>query len=307
MVDPCTGEILICRDGGTTIISGTEVVSVLPNYCVMDVDPQTGRRFATFGREVAVFVGNQAVLNIALPYTVVALRYNPRNGLLYVVTSKSGYPPSRELTVIQGNTVVYTTSLGAYGGHPEVHPDSGLMYVPDGGLVRVLSGTQLLASLPVSSPVLGVVYHPFLHLVYAWGGSGDGEVAVINGTGVQARIPITAPIMVAPDPNRDYAYVSDEYGQITVISPTGVIRVLQVSSFPSRNPIDVVPGSGEIVVGVVPSKEVRIFPPQLTDPAVISTQVPPFAVRAHPSGRIYVVERDSSYPAPDPQTGLLVL
>lgn len=307
MVDPYTGEVLICRDGGTTVISGTNIVSVIPDYCVMDVDSQTGRRFAAKGSEVAVLVSNQAVLKIPLPYTVAALRYNPKNGLLYVVTSKLGYPPPHELAVIQGNTVVYTMSLGVYGGHPEVHPDSGLMYVPDGGLVRVFSGTQLLVSLPVSSPVLGVVYHPFNRLVCAWGGYYNGEIAIISGTSVQSRISIAAPVMVAPDPNRDYAYVLDAYGQMVVISQTGVITVLQVSSPSINNSADVIPGSGEIVVGVALSKEVRIFPPSLSNPTVISTQIPPFAVRAHPSGRVYVVERDRSYPAPDPQTGLLVL
>jgi hypothetical protein len=49
MVDPRTGEVLVCRRGGTTVISGTEVTSVIPDYCVVDVDPQTGRRFAVAG------------------------------------------------------------------------------------------------------------------------------------------------------------------------------------------------------------------------------------------------------------------
>ncbi len=307
MVDPRTGEVLICRKGGTTVVSGTGMASVIPDYCVMDVDPQTGRRFAAKDNEVAVLIGNQAVLNITLPYTVTAVRYNPKNSLLYVVTSKPGYPSAYELAVIRENTVVYTMSLGAYGRQPEVHPANGLTYVPAGNRVEVLSGTQLLASLPVSGPAWGAAYHPFNHLVYAWGGYGKGEIAIINGTSIQSRIPITDPVMLAPDPNRDYAYVTDLHSRMTVVSQTGVITVLQISSPSSLNPVDVIPGSGEIVVGVVHSKEIRIFPPQLSNPTVISTQIRPFAVRAHPSGRVYVVERDTSYPAPDPHTGLLVL
>lgn len=308
LVDPRTGEVLICRRGGTTVVSGTEVISVIPDYCVLDVDPQTGRRFAMKGNELAVLVRDQAVLNVMLPYTVTAVRYNPKNGLLYAVYCQSGYFPVCELAAVRENTVVYTMSLGAYGGRPEVHPDSGLTYVPAGNVVQVLSGTQLLASLPVSGPVHGAAYHPLNHLMYIWGGYGGGDVVIIQGTTIQSRIPITDPAVLAPDPNRDYAYVTDLHGRMLVISRTGVVTVLQISSFSSAlpNQVDVIPGSGEIVVGVVPSKEIRVFPPQLSNPTVISTRIPPFSVRVHPSGRIYVVEQDGSYP-PDPQTGLLVL
>ncbi len=306
LVDPRTGEVLICRRGGTTVVSGVEVASVIPDYCVLDVDPQTGRRFAINGNELAVLVGDRAVLNVTFPYTVASVRYNPKNGLLYAVHCSSGYFPECTLAVVQGSKVAYTMSLGAYGGRPEVHPDSGLTYVPAGTAVKVLSGTQVVASLPVSGPIHSAVYHPFNRRVYAWGGYGGGEIVVIQGTSIQSRIPITDPVMLAPDPNRDHAYVTDLYGRMTVISRTGVISVLQISSPYVRNPVDVLPGSGEIVVGVVPSREVRIFSPQLGNPTVISMQVPPFTVRAHPSGRVYIVERDGSYP-PEPQTGLLVL
>jgi hypothetical protein len=309
MVDPRTGEVLVCRRGGTTVISGTEVTSVIPDYCVVDVDPQTGRRFAVAGTGIAVLSGEQVVLTVTFPYTVVTARYNPKNGLLYAVTSGPGYPPTYELAVVQGSTIVYTRSLGAYGERPEVHPDTGLTYVPGGSAVHVLSGTQLLASLPVSGPVLGVRFHPYNRLVYAWGGELAGQVAAISGTVILGTAPVTFPVDLAPDPNRDRVYLTMLSGGLQVLSRTTPVTIVSTpGSLSPPNTLDVVSPSGEIVVAVSSAGRIYIyiFPPSLEDPVTITTAVPPFTVRAHPSGRVYVVERDGSYP-PDPFTGLLIL
>jgi hypothetical protein len=309
MVDPRTGEVLVCRRGGTTVISGTEVTSVIPDYCVVDVDPQTGRRFAVAGTGIAVLSGEQVVLTVTFPYTVVTARYNPKNGLLYAVTSGPGYPPTYELAVVQGSTIAYTRSLGAYGERPEVHPDTGLTYVPGGSAVHVLSGTQLLASLPVSGPVLGVRFHPYNRLVYAWGGELAGQVAAISGTVILGTAPVTFPVDLAPDPNRDRVYLTMLSGGLQVLSRTTPVTIVSTpGSLSPPNTLDVVSPSGEIVVAVSSAGRIYIyiFPPSLEDPVTITTAVPPFTVRAHPSGRVYVVERDGSYP-PDPFTGLLIL
>ena len=307
MVDPRTGEVLVCRRGGTTVVSGTEVTAVIPDYCVVDVDPQTGRRFAVAGAEMAVLSGEQVVLTVTFPYTVMTARYNPKNGLLYAVVSVPGYPPNYELAVVQGSTVVYTRSLGAYGGRPEVHPDTGLTYVPGGSVVHVLNGTQLLASLPVSGPIRGVRFHPYNRLVYVWGGEMAGQVAAISGTGIQGTAPVTSPVDLAPDPNRDRVYLTMLSGGLQVLSRTTPVTIVSTpGSLSPPNTLDVVSPSGEIVVAVSSAGRVYIFPPSLEDPVTITTAVPPFTVRAHPSGRVYVVERDGSYP-PDPFTGLLIL
>lgn len=305
LVDPRTGEVLICRKGGTTVVSSTEVVSVIPDYCVLDVDPQTGRRFAIKDNEMAVLVRDQAVLNVTLPYTVTSVRYNPKNGLLYAVYCQSGYFPVCELAAVRENTVVYTMSLGAYGGRPEVHPDSGLTYVPAGNVVQVLSGTQLLASLPVSGPIRGVRFHPYNRLVYAWGGDMSGQVAAIAGTAIQGTASVTSPVDLAPDPNRDRIYVAGADGRLYALAGTTPITTVIV--FPGLNTVDVVSPAGEIVVGAPQQRRVYVFSPSLVNSVTLSTSGPPYAVCAHPSGRVYVVERDTSYPAPEPFTGLSIL
>ena len=305
MVDPRTGEVLVCRRGGTAVISGTEMTALIPDYCVVDVDPQTGRRFAVAGAEMAVLSGEQVVLTVTLPYTVMTARYNPKNGLLYAVVSVPGYTPNYELAVVQGSTVVYTRSLGAYGGCPEVHPDTGLTYVPGGSVVHVLNGTQLLASLTVSGPVRGIRFHPYNRLVYAWGGEMAGQVAAISGTVILGTAPVTSPVDLAPDPNRDRVYLTMLSGGLQVLSRT--TPVTTISTPGGINQVDVVPSSGEVVIAVPQANAVYLFPPSLTTSTTITTAVPPFAVRAHPSGRVYVVERDTSSYLPTLSTGLLIL
>jgi len=304
MVDLRTGEVLVCRRGGTTVISGTEGTSVIPDYCVVDVDPQTGRRFAAAGAEMAVLSGEQVVLTVTLPYTVMTARYNPKNGLLYAVVSKPGYPSTYELAVIQGSKVVYTRNLGVYPEEPEVHPDTGLTYVPGGHVLHVLSGTQLLSSLTISGPIRGVRFHPYNRLVYAWGGESAGQVAAISGTVVLGTAPVTSPVDLAPDPNRDRAYLTMISGGLLVLSRTTPVTI--VSTPGGINRVDVVPSSGEIVIAAPQAGAVYLFPPSLMTPTTITTAVPPFTVRAHPSGRVYVVERDFSTLF-IPSTGLLIL
>ncbi|RME38527.1 MAG: hypothetical protein D6793_02575 [Thermoflexia bacterium] len=305
LVDPRTGEVLICRRGGTTVVSGVEVASVIPGYCVMDVDPQTGRRFAAKDNELAALIGDQAVLSITFPYTVTSARYNLKNGLLYAVHCKSGYFPECTLAVVQGSRVAYTMSLGAYGGRPEVHPDNGLTYVPAGNAVKVLSGIQVVASLPVSGPVRGVRFHPYSRLVYAWGGYVEGQVAAITGTAIQSVASVTSPVDLAPDPNRGRIYVIDSEGRLYAFA--GTTPITTVSIVPGLGTVDVVSPTGEIVVGIHQQNRVYIFPLSLVNSVTLSTRVPPYAVRAHPSGRVYVVERDTSYPPPEPFTGLTIL
>ena len=305
VVDPRTGEVLVCRRGGTAVISGTEMTALIPDYCVVDVDPQTGRRFAVACAEIALLSGDHTALTVTFPHAVMTARYNPKNGLLYAVVSVPGYPPNYELAVVQGSAVVYTQSLGAYGERPEVHPDTGLTYVPGGSVVHVLSGTQLLASLPVSGPIRGVRFHPYNRLVYVWGGEMAGQVAAISGTVILGTASVTSPVDLAPDPNRDRVYVTMISGGLVVLSRTTPVTIVPTPG--GINPVDVVPSSGEVVIAAPQARVVYLFSPSLATSATITTAVPPFAVRAHPSGRVYVVERDTSSYLPTPSTGLLIL
>lgn len=305
LVDPRTGEVLICRRGGTTVVSGTEVVSVIPDYCVVDVDPQTGRRFALTGvRDVAVLSGDREVLRVTLPYTTMIARYNPKNGLLYVLTETPAnppQPPNRYLSILQGGIVLTTTSLGPYGGCPEFHPDTGLAYVPAGNTVLVFSGAQGIASIPVTGPVQGIRFHPYNGLMYVWGGYMGGHVTAIAGTTVQGTASVTSPVDLAPDLNRDYVYVTNMDGGLVVLSRTTRIAVLPMPG--GLNFVDVLPGSGEIFATTQYARALYVFSPSLTSLAVISTPITPWAVRVHPSGRVYVPERDSQTPL----TELLIL
>ncbi|CAG0929860.1 hypothetical protein TFLX_01440 [Thermoflexales bacterium] len=102
--------------------------------------------------------------------------------------------------------------------------------------LKVLNGTQVVATIPVSSagqvgvnPVTGYVY-----LTDSNNGTQPGSLTVLSGTDVIGEIPVgTNPQAIATDPLRGYVYVANySDGTVTVITGTSVLTTATVSAAP---------------------------------------------------------------------------
>ncbi len=311
-IDPINSAILVHREGGTTVVSDTMVIRSIPGLWVADGDPQTGHRFAVGGHRVVILNGWEPIQSITLPYTATRLAYSRQSGSLYVVMQKSVEPPlAYELAVIRDGAVRFTMTLGTYGTQPVVHPDTGYAYIAGNYTVTVMNGANVLASIPVSGSVTGMRVYPGYPFVLAWGQpstwGNPGWVAWISGTTRVASIPFPGqPYDLSADPGRGRVYVTGLSEGIVVITGTGAST--STIQFPGWwNTLDVHPANGNIYAANHSERAVYIFSPNLRQVAVLSTSLEPTAVQAHPTGRVYVLERDLSSPREYPHTALFVI
>ncbi len=288
-VQPASGEVWVCRDGGWMTFQGAEVQSIKPGSCVMGFHAQTPRWFRAEGHSVFIMSGTTPVGEVILPYTVTDVVLHPRTQLLYVTMQRIPFPPvSTDLAVISGTTVL--TMMSAPMAGPLVpHPDSGDLYLGvyvygPNSEVWILSGTQKVATVLISGMLYQIVYHPHSRLTYV---SGQDELKVLNGRTVSASLPITETYMIAPDPDSERAYLTHLSSDwLTVLSRTEVITRIP---FPrGYNPIAVIPGTGEVVAGAFFDQEVHVFSRDLKLLGVISMPVRPRQIFPTEDGWVYV-------------------
>lgn len=302
-VHPVSGDVWICRAGGSTILRGAELREIVPGPCPLGFHAQTGQWFAADGRSVVIMSRTTPIARVNLPYTVTGGVLHPRTQLLYVTMQANPYPLiSTHLAVISATSVLTIMSApGAYFLVP--HPESGDLYLGVyTGTQRlwILSGTERVASLPLDGPLYFIVYHPYSRLTYV---ASQNEMKILHGRSVSATLPVTETYQIAVDPNSDRAYATHMIPDfITVLSRTEVIARIP---FPHGfNPIDVISPSGEIVAGAYFSQELHVFSRELSPVTVISMPVRPRVIASHPHSWVYVTGKE---PDPGLSTDLLVL
>ncbi len=306
-VQPTSGEVWVCRDGGWMTLQGAEVQSIQPGSCIMGFHAQTPRWFRADGRSVVIMSGTTPVGQVTLPYTVTEIVLHPRTQLLYVKMQSSSYQPfNTHLAVISGTTVL-TTMNASMAGPLVPHPDSGDVYVgvysygpnPE---VWILSGTQRVGTFTMTGTLYWIEYHPYSRLTYV---GSRGELKVLNGRVVLASLPITETYDFAPDPDSERAYLTHlSPDWITVLSRTEVITRVP---FPhGNNPIAVIPRTGEVVAGAFFDQKVYVFSRDLDLLNVISMPVRPRQIFPTEDGWVYVAGRGESFVG-FPPSDLLVL
>lgn len=167
-------------------------------------------------------------------------------------------------------TTIMTVPVGQDPTAVTVHPQTGLIYVVNGGSsdVSVISGTEFLTTIPTGggNPGLG----PSTFSGYVLNGSTD---------------------IIAFGPETGYVYVSNWVSDtVSVISRTEVISALAVGHNP--NSIVASPFSGRVYVANTADSTVSVInhTAVLTTLAVVSY---PIEMAVHPqSGDVYVVGRD---------------
>ncbi|WP_322798415.1 hypothetical protein [Thermoflexus sp.] len=284
---PRSGEVWVCRRGGATILQGAELRDILPGSCALNFHAQTDRWFAAEGRSVLIMSGTTPVARVTLPYTVTGLVQHPRTQLLYVTMQRHPWPPiSTDLAVLSGTTVLTTMSaLDARLLTP--HPESGDLYMgvyTGTNMLWILSGTERVAHIPIAGPLYELRYHPYTRLTYV---AARDELKILNGRQVSAALPVTETYQIAVDPESERAYATHLIPRyLTVLSRTEVITRIPFPNGP--NPIAVIPGSGEIVVGAFPDRSVHVFSRDLSPLSVLTIPVRPRIISALPDGWAYV-------------------
>lgn len=284
---PVSGDVWVCREGGATIFRGPELYKILPGLCPLHFDAQTGRWFAAKGQSVLIMSGTTPVTRVTLPYTVTGLVLHPRTRLLYVTMQDAPWPPMSTHLAVMSETTVLTTMSAPQASFLTPHPESGDLYLgvyTGTYMLWILSGTERVVSVPISGPLHDLRYHPYTRLTYA---AAQNELKILNGRHVSVTLPVTETYQIAVDPSSERAYLTHmSPDHLTVLSRTEVITRIP---FPhGYNPIAVIPGSGEIVVGAIFSREIHVFSRDLSLLNIITMPVRPRFIAAHPNQWVYV-------------------
>ena len=318
-VDPATGYVYIVNANDTvSVIAGTEVVDTIDlptggfsRLTGIDVLTTTSQVYVSqwWYDQVHVLEGTDHVATIprdtdspsgisdGIENGPLAIAANPVNGYVYVATSWDGQTTKNGVSVVQGSEFLAHIVTGVNPQDIVVHPDSGLVYVANGGsnTVTVIRDLEIIAgAISVGSFPRALAVHPITGYVYIVNRDSD-DVTVINGTRVVARRVLVgdSPQALYIDPSSGYVYVVNRASNnVSVIEGTQVIATIPVG----RNPLAVdgdlrrgyvcVANQVDGTVSVLERKR------HLTD---ISVGQSPVALAFNPTtGSLYVVNHHSA-------------
>ena len=202
-VNPATGYVYVANKGGATvsILQGTSVVTTVvtggsPRAVAVNNFSDYAYVGNNFGNSVSVLEGTSVLTTIngvvAYPTVIAA---DSLSGYTYV-----GGNYFNTVWILSGTQVITNVALGGFGSsnHPydiKVNGLTGKVYVSTfnaGYQVKVLKGTHVIATIPVSStgqiginPVTGYAY-----LVNQNNGTQPGSLTVMSDTTVIVEIPV---------------------------------------------------------------------------------------------------------------------
>jgi len=214
-------------------------------------DPGNGYVYVTNDNypkgEVYVISGTSVIANITVGAYPSSATYDPGNGYVYVMDWDSG----TTVSVISGTSVIANITVGILPMRATYDPRNGYIYIPgsvpynsgkvannssSSGKVAVISGTSVIAIVPVVRAPVSAVYNPSNGYVYImnWG---SNTVPVISGTSVIANITVGVPTFSAAyDPRNGYIYIAGvatyNSGKVAVISGTSVIANITDNAAP---------------------------------------------------------------------------
>lgn len=199
-------------EGNVTVISGPEVVGIIPLGRVLAThvvaDPVHGYVYVgSVGGHMAILEGREIVGWLEIGHTVKAMDVDPRTGGVYVLDMSY-------LTLIRGTEIVQRLRLWERGRalrNMRVHPTSGDVYVVDyvQGEVLVVRDMEIIGQVSVGVQPLKMSIDPMTGNVYV-ASFGDNKVTVIRGTEVVATIDVGwYPYGIGVNPANGWVYVSN--------------------------------------------------------------------------------------------------
>lgn len=246
-VNARTGYIYVPNefDDSVTILRGTSVVTTVGvgnSPRSVGVNSVTGYAYVGnyLGNNVAILKGTSVVTTSPMIAQPNVIAVNPDTGYVYV-----GSRYFNQVTVFSATQVITTISLGNFGqsNYPfdiqiDNHTQEVYVMTSDAGAkLKVISGTQVIATVPVTvvghigvNPTTGYIY-----LTDANNGTMPGHAVVLSGTTVVANVPIGVnPLPIAVDLVRGYVYIGNSSDNtVSVISGTAVLGTVPVSDYPS--------------------------------------------------------------------------
>lgn len=190
-----------------------------------------------------------------------------RTGNVYIANSGSD-----SVAVINDRTKVADVPVGSYPNGVAYNPSNGQIYVLNSGsnpaTVSVISGTQVIGTIPVGTSSTSVGVHPF------WGIERDGSTHIIEAS------------------PSGYIYVANwGSNSVSVISHTQKVTDVIVGTNP--NAVGVDPVGEYVYVANIGSDSVSVISgTQVTNTVAVGDY--PFDLAVNPvTGYVYVVNRDS--------------
>ena len=182
----------------TISLPGTDhpgFMSLVPNNLMFVADYDQGSYFSV---NVKTYVVSDPITGCGSQTLFIA--YDPSDGMLYAPAEKSNGADSPSCYNIIDPTTGAVTDVSLSSGASElrsvtVSPQNGYVYIsdPENDVVDVVSGTQLVATVPFAGgEPEGVVYSPFTKEVYVTLSGGNTVVPISSTNKVKAGITVAS-------------------------------------------------------------------------------------------------------------------
>jgi DNA-binding beta-propeller fold protein YncE len=213
---------------------------------VVTADPGSGYVYVGGQGDISVLSGTQVLKVIETYNWITDIGVNPITGLVYAAIDSES-EAGWSVKVISGTQLIATLPTASPSAIG-INPKTGYVYVTNYGSksVTIISGTTTVTTVTVGTQPAAIGVNPNTGYVYV-ANKGSDNVTVLSGTQVITTFDSTEfePRAVAVDLVTDYVYVGNA-NSVMVISATHVITTLQA---PSLNSIQVNPATGLIYVG----------------------------------------------------------
>ena len=252
---------VVSQSGNVTVISGTSDVATVPvghepSSAVWD--SENGYVYVTNSityrdqpGTVSVIAGTRVLANLTVGEGPSEIVYDAASGSIYVLNDNGAGSPT--VSVISDLSVVSTISVGTTASAIlpgcGTLPAAGDLYVTNGqpGTVTVVSGTQVIATVPVGVDPYPLICDPTTGEVYV-GNYLSENVSVLAGTNVVATVPMVgSPVAFGYDPVDGRIYVATNQGTAGNQSLFEILGTTAVNVFPIGEEPSAVASSGGLV------------------------------------------------------------
>ncbi len=250
-VNPNLSRVYAPIDGGVAVISGTEIVEVIPVNTTL-----TGRAIGVEPNSGYIYVDGYEWFVICIPETpwcggivwvlgdegstrlntsgrVETIGINPTNGYAYVTCRSGGLWDLRYTVVVHGTEEI--AQAPSFGEAIGTNPDTGYVYISaaDQNRVYMLSDTQVVQTLTTGTEPRAIGINPRTGYVYV-ANAGSNDVTVISKTQVITTLTVgLEPKAIGVNPKSGYIYVTNaDDDTLSVISDTQVIWTLPAGHAP---------------------------------------------------------------------------
>ncbi len=188
-INPVTGYVYVANssDDTVTIIKGTQVITTFPvahTPNAIGVNPVTGYIYIG-GRnsyQITVLSATQVITTIQVPWGPAAIGVDPTSGYIYSVLSSSAAGVGVLSATQFITSLVPGISTSGSQSVVGINPATGVAYALTGdGVLRIVSGTELIDSLPIGFSAYDVKVSNASNFVYVTVWSSK-SVNVISGT-----------------------------------------------------------------------------------------------------------------------------